>query len=162
MAIIACGRACRAAEAVAVFDRMLDHGWVPCLTTYTALMSLFCRVGALAEAVIVFEGMKSAHVAPNTITYSSLINGCEKAGNLSAAFLYFEEMLVRCHMQVDHPSNSVKFVRLPALRSSCSEAKHVTGCWCAACDSLYVPASCLVHHRPVSSLRGGTARLLAA
>jgi pentatricopeptide repeat protein len=95
MAIIACGRACRAAEALDVFDRMLSAGLAPCLTTYTALMSLFCRVGALSDACIVFESMKAAGVAPNTITYSSLINGCEKAVNLDAAVLYFEEMLVR-------------------------------------------------------------------
>jgi pentatricopeptide repeat protein len=95
MAIIACGRACRAAEAVDVFDRMLAAGLAPCLTTYTALMSLFCRVGALKDACIVFESMKAAGVAPNTITYSSLINGCEKATNLDAAVLYFDEMLVR-------------------------------------------------------------------
>ena len=95
MAIIACGRACRAAEALHVFDSMLDSGLAPCLTTYTALMSLFCRVGALSDACIVFESMKAAGVAPNTITYSSLINGCEKAVNLDAAVLYFEEMLVR-------------------------------------------------------------------
>jgi pentatricopeptide repeat protein len=94
MAIIACGRGLRAAEAVAVFDRMLAAGLPPCLTTYTALMSLFCRVGALGEASLVLEGMKAATVQPNTITYSSLINGCEKAGNLDAALLYFDEMLV--------------------------------------------------------------------
>lgn len=95
MAIIACGRCSQAAEAVDVFDRMSAARVPPCLTTFTALMSLFCRVGALDEAGIVFAGMQKAGVQPNTITYSSLINGCEKAGQLGTAVHYFAEMLVR-------------------------------------------------------------------
>ena len=97
MALVACGRAGRAAEAVDVFARMLSAGMRPSLSTYTALMSLFCRAGALREAAFVLEGMQAAGLQPNTITYSSLINGCEKAGSLPEALRYFEEMLVRSH-----------------------------------------------------------------
>jgi pentatricopeptide repeat protein len=95
MAIIACGRGACAAEAVAVMDRMLDAGLLPCLTTYTALMSLFCRAGDLASARRIFHAMHASGVEPNTITYSSLINGCDKANDLAAACHYFDEMLVR-------------------------------------------------------------------
>ena len=95
MAIIACGRGACAAEALTVLQRMLDAGLTPCLTTYTALMSLFCRAGELRSAIRIFESMKAAGVAPNTITYSSLINGCDKANDLDAARFYFDEMLVR-------------------------------------------------------------------
>eukprot|EP00892_Ulva_mutabilis_P004463 jgi/Ulvmu1/2389/UM130_0022.1 len=93
MALVACGRAGRAVEAVQVFDRLLGAGMSPSLTTYTALMSLFCRAGALREAALVLDGMKAAGLQPNTITYSSLINGCEKAGSLHDALRYFDEML---------------------------------------------------------------------
>jgi pentatricopeptide repeat protein len=129
MAIIACGRGSRAAEAVKVLDNMIDAGLTPCLTTYTALMSLFCRVGALSEACTVFEGMKAAGVLPNTITYSSLINGCEKAGNLEAALLYFEEMLVRFHTgicQIDIYLSHGASLRTWALRSASVHGRCLT------------------------------------
>jgi pentatricopeptide repeat protein len=95
MAIIACGRGACAAEAVAVVERMLDAGLLPCLTTYTALMSLFCRAGDLSSARRIFQAMQASGIAPNTITYSSLINGCDKANDLAAASHCFDEMLVR-------------------------------------------------------------------
>jgi pentatricopeptide repeat protein len=102
MAVIACGRGACAAEAVAVVDRMLDAGLLPCLTTYTALMSLFCRAGDLTNAQRIFYCMQASGVSPNTITYSSLINGCDKANDLAAARRYFDEMLVRLLFPADH------------------------------------------------------------
>lgn len=78
-----------------MFDRMLTAGLPPSQATYTALLSLFCRAGAVPEAACVLDGMKAAGLQPNTISYSSLINGCEKAGSLRGALRYFDEMLVR-------------------------------------------------------------------
>lgn len=94
LALTACGRAGRTAEAVEVFDHMLTAGLRPSQATYTALLSLFCRAGAVPEAACVLDGVKAAGLQPNTISYSSLINGCEKAGSLRGALRYFDEMLV--------------------------------------------------------------------
>jgi len=87
LAITACVRASRNAEAKRLFAVMQDKGIVPNLYVYSTMMAGFGSMGALSEAQALFRQMQERRVRPNEFTMSSLIEAYLKAGYAADAML---------------------------------------------------------------------------
>ncbi|CAK7352846.1 unnamed protein product [Dovyalis caffra] len=73
------------------FDQILNDAIVkPDVSTYTAMMRGFCKVGMVEDARKVFDEMICE---PNLISYNTLINGYCKKGDMENARIFFCRMM---------------------------------------------------------------------
>ncbi|KAL4197563.1 hypothetical protein AMTRI_Chr04g188880 [Amborella trichopoda] len=70
-------------------------GFVPSLSNYNRLMSLFCDHRMPHEARELFMALERHGHCPNTVSYTALINGFCKIGEMDVAYKLFDEMKER-------------------------------------------------------------------
>ncbi|CAI0469116.1 unnamed protein product [Linum tenue] len=74
-----------------IFDQIVQDGRVnPDVSTYTTMITGYCKLGMVEEARKVFDEMPCQ---PNKVTYNALVNGYCKAGDMDSAKLIFSRMI---------------------------------------------------------------------
>ncbi|EFQ28317.1 pentatricopeptide repeat domain-containing protein [Colletotrichum graminicola M1.001] len=76
-------------SAADAFSVLLEHGFVPNMISYTALMRSLCLTGQTEKAWEVFQVMQRHDIKPDTIMWATLLDGAKRA--LSASTI---EMIV--------------------------------------------------------------------
>ncbi|KAK6145132.1 hypothetical protein DH2020_021952 [Rehmannia glutinosa] len=90
-------------EENAVLAKMLKHGLVPSVVTYTILVDGLCRAGDTNASLKMLELMKQANCPPNVYTYSIIIDGLCKSGKFEDA----ENLLIEMQKNAISPNEII-------------------------------------------------------
>jgi pentatricopeptide repeat domain-containing protein 1 len=71
--------------AMALFERMRDHGLVPDTVSYNTAMSACAKAGKWRMAIDLLCQMMPAAVAPNVVSFSAAIDACARVGEWEKA-----------------------------------------------------------------------------
>ncbi|KAK9831438.1 hypothetical protein WJX81_004619 [Elliptochloris bilobata] len=87
------GGSSNAAQALALFDRMLRAGVAPDLFSFNAAISAAGKAGAWERALALLGQMRERGVQPDVVTFSSLIAACQACGGRwQAALALLDQM----------------------------------------------------------------------
>lgn len=81
------------AEAVNIFQEMLELGLNPDCFSYTTIIGGYCKIGRIDKAFNFLGKMLKRGIKESVTTYTTLIDGCCKSGNVDMAEHLFQKML---------------------------------------------------------------------
>ncbi|KAF5507876.1 Pentatricopeptide repeat-containing protein [Colletotrichum aenigma] len=81
-------------SAADAFSVLLEHGFVPNMINYTAMIRNLCSSGATEKAWKVYEAMKGSGIEPDSVLLSTLLDGA-KMENLSGVINKIVEEAIR-------------------------------------------------------------------
>ncbi|KAG0583457.1 hypothetical protein KC19_3G137500 [Ceratodon purpureus] len=83
------------AEALSLFDSLLEDNLKPTTAIFTALLTVLTKTNHFRKAVVVFESMRLYQgCVPDKYTYTAMIKGCCEAGLYDQARKIFDEMIL--------------------------------------------------------------------
>lgn len=79
-------------QAYKAIDDMKEHGFHPCVVTYTSIIESYCREKDFRKVREVLEEMREKGLSPSVITYTIYMHALGKAGQLSEVMDLYETM----------------------------------------------------------------------
>ncbi|KAK4257970.1 hypothetical protein QN277_007490 [Acacia crassicarpa] len=85
-------RARKLDQAYKAIEDMREHGFQPCVVTYTNIIESYCREKDFRKVREVFDKMKEKGLSPTVITYTIFMHALGKVGQLSEVLDLYETM----------------------------------------------------------------------
>lgn len=98
--ISGCGVNGKAADAIRLFEEMLNAGICPNLVTYKGLLTAYDHVGLVEEGYKCFNDMKDQGLLPSADHYGIMVDLLGRAGRLEEAYELIKSMPVKPHAGV--------------------------------------------------------------
>ncbi|KAK6286697.1 hypothetical protein POUND7_012876, partial [Theobroma cacao] len=98
---------CKLTEEYAFFGKILKHGLVPSVVTYTILVGALFQAGKVEQSLSMLKLMKQVGCPPNVYTYTVVVNGLCQIGRVDDA-----ERILHLMFDLGVPPNHVTYTIL--------------------------------------------------
>ncbi|KAK8670893.1 hypothetical protein V6N13_037506 [Hibiscus sabdariffa] len=85
-------KARRLSDARKILNEMVEHGFQPCVVSYTCFIEAYCREKDFRNVDAVLDEMKEKGCRPNAVTYTIIMHARGKAGEVGKALEVYETM----------------------------------------------------------------------
>ncbi|KAL4388408.1 hypothetical protein GQ457_09G020150 [Hibiscus cannabinus] len=85
-------KARRLSDARKILNEMVEHGFQPCVVSYTCFIEAYCREKDFRNVDAVLDEMKEKGCRPKAVTYTIIMHARGKAGEVGKALEVYETM----------------------------------------------------------------------